>query len=1025
MNLNGQSLGIPSPSPPNAEINEEPFDAEPPSPPEIHLENASPRPWSPQLEARVTRCVAVARAMFKSSQEGRISADTRKIRASLDDACDGAVATMAAWPSLPVPLATSLHLIQYPRVSATQSTHVTLREEDEDEEERQRKQQREKGIILRPAPPASVLPTTTTTTITNKTVKTTINGSVIESILWVLPSHRPVPRYKSWAGLKRNQMSIDNGMRLFYTEAETGETIPMSDDDDCGDGSDGGGGGGGDSGEGMFPPAFVGKSERNEVRVMGGLCREETDAVIDYVMQQFRSGGGDADDDEGDFVQEILALLLGVSVEGMERRVCELRRQHIPPFFTEATWSEKLRNSSSSGGGGVATNVVEADIHSAFCRMCRSYGCRVHRGSHPRPVNGPITIAELREYKRMNVRKPALVLVGGGDGDGEEDGENGGGGGGVPCGLHCYQHYLTQAELDDAATAQQQQQRLQTHHLLRKPTAGEGEDDDDASVAASVSMAPTASLSVPDTVALDDMEIESENGNEMEVIELLSTDDDDDDDGGGGGGAIYVASTSSEERQTRTSPLTLYHATTTTAATTTNKEPSPQQPFGVEEDGDDGDDDVPLTQPQVAAAAASIEPPLAIFNTILGAGSANNSASGNNNNNSATAANKTLQSNDAGVEAARQSIPLTLSRRASVMSSAALSLPSPPPTQLEEIEEDIEEEWSAWEDATIASGLDIWGMKPCKIALLVGTRTCMEVKTRITTLHLHADDANNHAGTTTAATVNRRKRKSVISATTGARKKPSVVRDRFKRSADEPWAQFLPCDCDGPCTSHCPCRGDVNFCEKFCGCDPKKCGNRFEGCHCKCGIVGGRRCSTKQCPCMAAGRECDPDLCRTCSLTLLGTHAPGHQCNNFRLRLHQKRRVLMGLSGVQGWGAFLGGPCVKKDDFLGEYCGELIDQEEADRRGRVYDRDDNSYLFNLNAEWVIDARQKGNKLRFANHSASANCRTEIMLVDGDHRVAVMANRDLTAGEELFYDYRYERGVAPDWAQRHKNRGRGR
>lgn len=41
---------------------------------------------------------------------------------------------------------------------------------------------------------------------------------------------------------------------------------------------------------------------------------------------------------------------------------------------------------------------------------------------------------------------------------------------------------------------------------------------------------------------------------------------------------------------------------------------------------------------------------------------------------------------------------------------------------------------------------------------------------------------------------------------------------------------------------------------------------------------------------------------------------------------------------------------------------------------QVYDRVDNSYLFNLNEQSVLDARQFGNKLRFINHSkTSANC----------------------------------------------------
>ncbi len=48
-----------------------------------------------------------------------------------------------------------------------------------------------------------------------------------------------------------------------------------------------------------------------------------------------------------------------------------------------------------------------------------------------------------------------------------------------------------------------------------------------------------------------------------------------------------------------------------------------------------------------------------------------------------------------------------------------------------------------------------------------------------------------------------------------------------------------------------------------------------------------------------------------------------------------------------GWGAFLRQD-VRKGDFLGEYVGDVLSQEEANRRGLIYDRIDNSYLFNVN-----------------------------------------------------------------------------
>ena len=221
--------------------------------------------------------------------------------------------------------------------------------------------------------------------------------------------------------------------------------------------------------------------------------------------------------------------------------------------------------------------------------------------------------------------------------------------------------------------------------------------------------------------------------------------------------------------------------------------------------------------------------------------------------------------------------------------------------------------------------------------------------------------------------------------------------DRMEGAKNHPWCE--PCTHDDACSpENCSCWDGRFWCTKNCG-HAEISRTFFRGCDCKAG------CKQSSCTCFAANRECDPDLCKPCGAC---TDPPGFQeapkqrCRNDNISMRRHARLLIAPSTVgphAGWGLFTK-YALKKGDFIHEYLGELIEADEADRRGHLYDKHGCSYLFEQSEEFLIDGMDKANKVRFANHRDNPNLEVKKIFVNGDVRIGYFAKYNIKAQSEV-------------------------
>eukprot|EP00095_Tigriopus_kingsejongensis_P010838 maker-scaffold332_size203095-snap-gene-1.20 protein:Tk10838 transcript:maker-scaffold332_size203095-snap-gene-1.20-mRNA-1 annotation:"h3k9 methyltransferase" len=140
----------------------------------------------------------------------------------------------------------------------------------------------------------------------------------------------------------------------------------------------------------------------------------------------------------------------------------------------------------------------------------------------------------------------------------------------------------------------------------------------------------------------------------------------------------------------------------------------------------------------------------------------------------------------------------------------------------------------------------------------------------------------------------------------------------------------------------------------------------------------------------------------------------GPDCANRIVQKGRKTKLsIFRTSNGCGWGVKTLEP-IKRGTYVVEYVGEVITSEAAEERGKKYDAEGRTYLFDLDFNmgqdnpYTVDAALFGNVAHFINHSCDPNLSIFNVWIDcldpNLPRLGLFARRDIAKNEQITFDY---------------------